>query len=110
MRSVIPNSGSDNAMLDAFGLSSCLDKHPLDLPWVLRKRLSILSAIRRDTPMLILDEPTLGQDDAFCNILAKYLHAASHAGRIVIVISHSHSFSKLLDAQFVEIENIKRRA
>lgn len=107
MRSVIPNSGSDDGMLDAFGLSSCLDKHPLDLPWVLRKRLSILSAIKRDTPMLILDEPTLGQDDDFCNVLAKYLHAASHAGRIVIVISHSHSFSKLLNARLIEMETMK---
>jgi energy-coupling factor transporter ATP-binding protein EcfA2 len=106
--SVISNPESDGGMLDAFGLSSCLDKHPLDLPWVLRKRLSILSAIKRDTPMLILDEPTLGQDDAFCALLAKHLLAMSQAGRIVIVISHSQNLSKLLVPRLVEINSIKR--
>ena len=57
------------------GLGGFVDKHPLDLSWVLRKRLSIAAAHGRSTPAVILDEPTLGQDEPFCRLLAQQLLA-----------------------------------
>jgi energy-coupling factor transporter ATP-binding protein EcfA2 len=102
----IPGSSTGN-LLDSFGLADQADKHPLDLPWVLRKRLSIATTLGRATPVAILDEPTLGQDDAFCNHLSRVLHAQSRNGRIVIVISHSPHFADLLGSNVVEITRLK---
>lgn len=52
-----------------FGLDGDVGNHPLDLPFVLRKRLALAAAIDRPTPFLILDEPSLGQDsEAFAAI------------------------------------------
>lgn len=45
-----------------FGLDGDARNHPLDLPFVLRKRLALAAAIDRPAPFLILDEPSLGQD------------------------------------------------
>jgi energy-coupling factor transport system ATP-binding protein len=102
---VLGNSAS--GLLDAFGLGSLVDKHPLDLSWVLRKRLSIAAALERSTPVVILDEPTLGQDEAFCRLLAQHLLDDSRNGRIIIVISHSPHFAEMLDARVIEMSEIK---
>jgi energy-coupling factor transport system ATP-binding protein len=98
---------SDSGLLDVFGLGAFVDKHPLDLSWVLRKRLSIAAALGRSTPIVILDEPTLGQDEAFCRLLAQHLLDDSKRGRIIIVISHSPHFAEMLDAREIEISQLK---
>jgi energy-coupling factor transporter ATP-binding protein EcfA2 len=102
----IPGSSTRN-LFDAFGLADQGDKHPLDLPWVLRKRLSIATTLGRATPVVILDEPTLGQDDGFCNQLSQVLREQSLNGRIVIVISHSPHFAELLGSNVVEMNRLK---
>jgi energy-coupling factor transport system ATP-binding protein len=52
-----------------FGLNGDAKNHPLDLPFVLRKRLALAAAIDRPARFLILDEPSLGQDsEAFAAI------------------------------------------
>ncbi len=51
-----------HASARGFGLAPALDTHPLDLPYVLRKRLAVAAAVLRAPDFLILDEPTLGQD------------------------------------------------
>ena len=72
------------------GLDACLDAHPLDLPYVLRKRLALATCL--SVPRLaVLDEPTLGQDDA--NALDDVRVRAM--GRATIVISHSRRFDSL---------------
>ena len=52
-----------------------------------RRRLAIARAFLRDTPVLILDEPTTGLDEAARDELLEPLQALTH-GRTTIVISH----------------------
>jgi energy-coupling factor transporter ATP-binding protein EcfA2 len=73
-----------------FGLTAFANEHPLDLPYVLRKRLAIGCAIASSTPLIAVDEPTLGQDDAAANALHRI--CCSRAG---LVISHSKVFRDL---------------
>jgi ABC-type multidrug transport system fused ATPase/permease subunit len=54
-----------------------------------RRRLAIARAFVRDTPVLILDEPTTGLDEAARDRLLEPLHALAR-GRTTIVISHDH--------------------
>lgn len=99
----IPDYHREPAWLDtvakAFGLESVLDKHPLDLPFVIRKRVAMAASIAMHRPWLILDEPTLGQDDQNACTLAKQLTRLASQGAGVIVISHSEWFRKLLPGQ-----------
>lgn len=67
-----------------FGLKTQLAEHPLDLPFVLRKRLALAASVSRPSEFLILDEPTLGQDDQACRDINILLN-----GRGGLTISHS---------------------
>jgi energy-coupling factor transport system ATP-binding protein len=71
-----------------FGLDQHLSEHPLDLPFVLRKRLAIGAALGREKGLSILDEPTLGQDSRSVAEGRGYL-----SGATTIVISHSALYS-----------------
>lgn len=70
-----------------FGVDSILDSHPLDLPYVLRKRIALVGCLTQPAMSLILDEPTLGQDDAYVNGIERTLKSVSG-----FTISHSKKF------------------
>lgn len=88
----------------AFGLNGLLERHPLDLPYVLRKRVAMAAAIGMMRPWLILDEPTLGQDNENCLALIALLKGLAAAGAGVIVISHSTWFQAQLPAEHLLLE------
>ncbi len=87
------------------GVENLLDKHPLDLPFVLRKRLtfSIIAHLRR--PWYIFDEPILGQDAVTCDQMVLILRQMSKKGAGIIVISHSQEFIRRLEARKLWLEN-----
>jgi len=72
------------------GLPLTLADHPLDLPFVLRKRLALGSSLFRNRNFLIADEPTLGQDNQEASAMSQLLsHFGGHR------ISHSRLFDDL---------------
>ena len=73
----------------AFGLESVASSHPMDLPFVLRKRLAIAATFAMQRPWLIFDEPSLGQDSATLDHLVAMLQRQADAGTGVIVVTHS---------------------
>jgi energy-coupling factor transporter ATP-binding protein EcfA2 len=72
------------------GLTTAITSHPLDLPFVLRKRLALGSALFRGRHFLIADEPTLGQDYREASAMGQLL---GHFGGLRI--SHSRLFDDL---------------
>jgi len=78
--------------LEDFDLRSFAQEHPLDLPFVLRKRVAMASAIAARRPWTVLDEPTLGQDAEFCDRLVRVLKGLQAEGRGAILISHDPEF------------------
>jgi energy-coupling factor transport system ATP-binding protein len=87
----------------AFGLSHLLKRHPLDLPFVLRKRVAMGATIAQHAPWIILDEPTLGQDDHSVNAIVQVIHNLNRIGRGVLVISHCSAFLGAIGAQPLRI-------
>lgn len=86
------------ALAASFGLSDYLDQHPFDLPYVLRKRLALAAVIATNAPWLVIDEPTLGQDDTTTSQLAAMFRGLAGRGHGLIVISHNPSFVSQLHA------------
>lgn len=76
------------SLVNKFGIDKPIDTHPLDLPYVLKKRLALAMTINSDMPFTVLDEPTLGQDKINAEALLSYCRAMSG-----FVISHSQLFS-----------------
>lgn len=78
--------------LEATELSALVDRHPHDLMPALRKRVALASVLAMDTPILVLDEPTMGQDERGLRLIGALLARLKAAGRTVVVISHDIDF------------------
>lgn len=80
------------AALDAVGLSAEAATNPYDLGYSRRKLLSLASVLAMRTPILVLDEPTTGQDARGMERVRAVVAGAAGEGRTVIAISHDMRF------------------
>ena len=78
--------------LDATGLASERRTNPYDLGGSRRKLLALASVLAMRTPVLILDEPTTGQDARGVALVCDVIREAAADGRTVIAISHDMRF------------------
>ncbi len=78
--------------LQWWGLIESVATNPHDLPLAWRRRLAIASVMAMDTPVIVLDEPTVNQDLWFHSRLAELFAAWELFGKIVIVICHDLDF------------------
>jgi energy-coupling factor transport system ATP-binding protein len=81
-----------SAALEAVGLSTDAASNPYDLGYSRRKLLALASVLAMRTPVLVLDEPTTGQDARGAARVRAVVAAAGHEGRTVIAISHDMRF------------------
>jgi energy-coupling factor transport system ATP-binding protein len=85
----------DRAVADALaivGLADAVDAIPYDLGYARRKLLAIASVLAMRTPIVILDEPTTGQDLRGGTIVREIVRRLAAEGRTVIAISHDMGF------------------
>ena len=78
--------------LRAMGLDREEATNPYDLGGARRKLLALASVLAMETPVLVLDEPTTGQDAAGMQRVREIVESVSAAGRTVIAISHDMRF------------------
>lgn len=78
--------------LDACGLGGEERTNPYDLGQSRRKLLALASVLAMRTEVLVLDEPTTGQDRRGTDLVRQVVSAASAAGRTVLAISHDMAF------------------
>lgn len=76
------------AMLERFGLETLRDAHPFLLSGGQKRRLSVGTALITGAPVLVLDEPTFGQDRQRANELLTLLSDLHRAGTTVITVTH----------------------
>ena len=89
------------AALAATGLDGEADTNPYDLGYSRRKLLAMASILAMDTPIVVLDEPTTGQDARGVHRVEAIVAALAARGRTVIAVSHdmrfvAESFERLL--------------
>lgn len=84
--------GSVGAALAAVGLAAELKTNPYDLGASRRKLLALASVLAMHTPVLVLDEPTTGQDAPGRSLVAEVVRTVAAEGRTVIAISHDMEF------------------
>lgn len=79
-------------VLEDFGLLQYREKPPLSLSGGEKKRLCIASAIAWDPKILVLDEPTVGQDLNNKRQLLDLIVSWSQRGKTAILVSHDMEF------------------
>lgn len=78
--------------LDAVGLASAIEANPYDLGMSRRKLLAIASVLAMRTPIVILDEPTTGQDRHGAIRVREIVRGLVAEGRTVLAVSHDMRF------------------
>ncbi len=73
------------------GLEPYLDRSPYDLPRSFRRLIPLAGAFAVDPPVLLLDEPTVGLDDAQVGRLLELLTEKRRTGA-TLFISHDQAF------------------
>ncbi len=78
--------------IELTGLGNQLDENPYNLPLSIRKFVTIASVIALNPDVVILDEPTAGQDLMGINLLSHAIKALKDLGKTVITITHDMDF------------------
>ncbi|MFL0390298.1 ABC transporter ATP-binding protein [Curtobacterium sp. 179-B 9B NHS] len=88
-------------LLDAFGLRHLADANPFTLSGGEQRRLAIGAVVASRPPVVVLDEPTSGQDRATWQAVVDLLGALADAGTALVVVTHDRDLVRALDADEV---------
>jgi energy-coupling factor transport system ATP-binding protein len=91
-RSTDDTAAAVERALSAVGLDDVADQNPYDLGYSRRKLLAVASVLAMGTPVLVLDEPTTGQDARGIERVQRVVADVAAEGRTVIAISHDMRF------------------
>ncbi|MGH2536564.1 MAG: energy-coupling factor ABC transporter ATP-binding protein [Candidatus Promineifilaceae bacterium] len=83
---------SVSSTLGRVGLLERSRLHPYDLQAAERKLVALAAVLAMQTPVLILDEPTMGQDSQAIGRIAAIIAELKAAGKTVLMISHDIDF------------------
>ena len=90
-----PNEQVEALVNEALGMTELTNKtgtNPYDLSPAWRKMVAIASIIAMDTPIVIFDEPTTGQDAVNIARIANVIRVLRERGKTVITITHDIDF------------------
>jgi energy-coupling factor transport system ATP-binding protein len=91
MRGAELDAAIDEALV-ATGLDGEGDTNPYDIGYSRRKLLALASILAMRTPVVVLDEPTTGQDAGGVARVEAIVRDVAAAGRVVVAISHDMRF------------------
>jgi energy-coupling factor transport system ATP-binding protein len=74
------------------GISKFAEENPYNLPYSVRKFVTIASVLAMDSDVIILDEPTAGQDKIGLRVLGDLLQVLEDKGKTVVAITHDMEF------------------
>lgn len=98
----------ESAVVDALavtGLTADAEKHPHDLHSSQRRMVALAATLAMRTPIVVIDEPTIGQDASGVARLRDIVAQLQADGRTVIAISHNIDFCAENFARIVVMAN-----
>lgn len=90
--------------LEAFGLYMSERRHPYQLSIGQKRRLSVASAVIGEKPVLLLDEPTFGQDARNTFAILEKLEELRVKGTTIIMVTHDPNIAGYFSDQIWRIE------
>ncbi|MGN6408969.1 MAG: ABC transporter ATP-binding protein [Curtobacterium sp.] len=85
-------------LLDAFGLRHLADANPFTLSGGEQRRLAIGTVIASRPPVVVLDEPTSGQDRATWPAVVDRLGELADSGTAIVAVTHDRDLVRALEA------------
>lgn len=75
-------------VVEFFGLAEVIDKHPYRCSFPYRKLIGIASVVTMEPSLIILDEPTTGQDHTTTHIINELMRDLARTGTTIVCVSH----------------------
>jgi energy-coupling factor transport system ATP-binding protein len=79
-------------LAERLGLGALMEANPFTLSGGQQRRLSVATALSAAAPVLVLDEPTFGQDARTWAALADLLAFLRDQGHALLIVSHDEDF------------------
>lgn len=98
-----------NEFASRFALGTLLDANPYTLSGGEQRRLSVAAAIAANPSVLILDEPTFGQDAHTWRALVHALTELRASGCTIIVVTHDESLVTALADDVISLRQSQHR-
>ena len=84
-----------------------LDRSPYRLSEGEKKRVALASIFAMQPPVVVLDEPTVGQDGHFKEALVHFLRMLEEFGFTLIIVTHDFEFARAATDRWVVLEDGK---
>ncbi|MGP4079874.1 ABC transporter ATP-binding protein [Pseudalkalibacillus sp. R45] len=92
-------------VLERFRLGDYQNHHPYHLSMGQKRRLSVAASIVQSQPVLLLDEPTFGQDSKNTFALLEMLEAFQQAGVTILMVTHDRHIVEYFATRVWTIES-----
>jgi energy-coupling factor transport system ATP-binding protein len=80
-----------------------LENNPTDISEGQKLALAIAVQLGQERPILLLDEPTVGFDEAAKNRLSDLLMEITKLGKTVLLATHDHEFAKGISTNTINL-------
>jgi len=90
-----------------FHLHDLLERSPYRLSEGQKKRVAIASVLVMQPRLLVLDEPTVGQDGHFLETMARLLVSLRQKGLTIVVVTHDLEFARTVTQRVVVLDGGK---
>jgi len=94
-----------SGLLQRLHLEQVADANPYTLSGGQQRRLSVGTALAAQPRLLVLDEPTFGQDAITWADLVTLLREQVRAGTAIVAVTHDEAFAQALDARRVLVQD-----
>ncbi|WP_248704641.1 ATP-binding cassette domain-containing protein [Curtobacterium sp. MWU13-2055] len=94
-------AGRADVLLGEFGLAHLADANPFTLSGGEQRRVAIAAVVAARPPVVVLDEPTSGQDRSTWDAVVRHLGALADDGTTVVAVTHDRDLIRALDADEV---------
>jgi len=102
--------GLVDVLLKRLGLTHLADANPFTLSGGEKRRLSVGTVLASAPKVLILDEPTFGQDANTWRELAGLLGEQLEQGTAIIAVTHDEHLARVLGAQEMHLATVSNQA
>ncbi|MBN3555454.1 ATP-binding cassette domain-containing protein [Fictibacillus nanhaiensis] len=92
-------------ILTSLELTNKMNQHPYNLSVGQKRRLSVATAFLQKPSILLLDEPTFGQDSVNTFKLLEWLERERQKGTIILMVTHDRHIMEQFATRLWEVQN-----
>ncbi|MQR96288.1 ABC transporter ATP-binding protein [Fictibacillus phosphorivorans] len=97
--------GDVKEILSSLELTNKMNQHPYNLSVGQKRRLSVATAFLQKPSILLLDEPTFGQDSINTFKLLEWLERERQKGTIILMVTHDRHITDHFATRLWEVQN-----